>query len=115
MMARVIVIVSAVIAYFPVFLLSFSPLRASGGVSIFLLPVLGFCPLPSSSGQEGYSVASAEIWGLCTLGVFILLGIVAIVRKSVPLAWVFAGLIGISVLLVIVRAVAGLESLRGIG
>jgi hypothetical protein len=76
---------------------------------------MGFCPIPDRSGDHGYSESNALAWGISLLAVFVILGCVAIIRKSLPLALAFSGLLGLSVVLLILRLMGDLGSLRGIG
>jgi hypothetical protein len=107
-MARVIVIGITVLVYLPVLFLAFSPFATHNGVSALFLPVMGWCPLPSRSGEPGYSVDGMDAWGFCLSIPYFVLACVAFVKKSMPLAFTYVGLLAFSVLLVILRAVSDL-------
>jgi hypothetical protein len=94
-MARTIVLVSSALAWALTLLL----LAASGSPMALLIPVMGYCPIPNRSGDPGYDLHAAYVWGISSLVVFAALGVCAILRKSVPLAIVFAFALGMSVLI----------------
>jgi hypothetical protein len=114
-MARSIVIGVTVLVYLPVLLLSLSPLAAPDHVSYFVLPVMGFCPLPSRSRDSGYSITNSNIWGICLLIPLIALAGAAIVKKSLPLAIAYASLLALSVMLIILRAMSDFNGYHNLG
>lgn len=91
--ARTIITTSCLVVWVPALLL----FGVSGNPIALLIPVMGYCPVPNRSGDPGYSLHAAYIWGVCLLTAFALLGICAITRKSVQLATLFAVLLAISV------------------
>ena len=76
---------------------------------------MGWCPLPTSSGEPGYSIASANVWGFCLLVLFAGLASVATFKKSLPLAISYAALLAISVLMLIARILSDLGGFRNNG
>jgi len=54
-------------------------------------------------------------WGIALFLLFVILGSVAFIRKSLPLALTFSGLLVLSIVLVILRTIMDFNSLRGIG
>ena len=108
MAARIIVLTAAFVAWLPASLIFF----IGGNPLGLVLPVMGFCPLPSRSGEIGYSETGMLVWGIGLLMFFVILGCVAVVRKSLPLALAFSGLLGLSVILVLVRFMADLNGIH---
>lgn len=96
---RTIITASCLVVWVPALLL----FAASGRPIALLIPVMGYCPVPNRSGDPGYDLRAAYIWGVCLLLAFAALGTCAVFRKSVQLATLFAVLLAISVFIDLVH------------